>query len=70
MTIVHQAKVQYSDGAKGSFFSTDGRWFYEGGLPETNARTRPMKYSREWLKGIAVGSGVISSIEFTETEAA
>jgi hypothetical protein len=65
---MHQAKVRYNDGAKGSFFSTDGRWFYEGGLPDPNARTRPMKYEREWLKQ-AAGSSVIDSIEFTETRA-
>lgn len=68
-TVVHQAKVAYSDGTVGRFFSTDGTWFYEHQLPDPNARTKPFSYEREWLKGVAEMSSQIRSIEFTETEA-
>jgi hypothetical protein len=67
---IHQAKITYGDGKLGRFFSEDGTWFYEHQLPDSHARTKSMKYSREWLKGIAVGSSVIASVEFTETRAA
>lgn len=68
-TVVHQAKVTYADGVVGRFFSTDGTWFYEHQLPDSNARTKPFSYEREWLKGVAQMSRSIVGIEFTETAA-
>lgn len=70
MTVIHQAKVQYSDGKTGRFFSRDGTWFYEHQLPERGARTSPFKYERNWLKGVAAHSTAIASIEFSVTQAA
>ena len=64
--MIHQAKIQYADGGQGSFFSWDGRWFYENVLPAPDAETQPMKYEREWLKAVALGSNSIASIEFSE----
>ncbi len=68
-TVVHQAKVTYSDGTTGRFFSADGIWFYEHQLPDPHAQTKPMQYEREWLKAMARRSSQIAGIEFTETAA-
>lgn len=67
--MVEQAKITYSDGAEGRFFSEDGRWFFEHQLPERNARTKPMRYERGFLKTVAQRSRSVTSIEFTQTEA-
>lgn len=67
---IHQAKVTYSDGKLGRFFSEDGTWFYEHQLPDPHARTKPFSYERQWLKGVAQSSSQIAGVEFTETQAA